>query len=104
MVRNLMKEGLARRETPRDTSPGRHDRAVVDPARIPVSHGTRVAGPRARWWMRTISHGKALLRHCRTRMLGRPVAKADNRRWSLYGAPWLQPVAIGGKSTERRKR
>jgi hypothetical protein len=26
------------------------------------------------------------------------VANADNRRWSLYGAPWLQPVAISGRS------
>ena len=26
-------------------------------------------------------------------------ANADNRGWSLYGAPWLQPVAISGKST-----
>src|SRR5206468_7740967 len=29
------------------------------------------------------------------------VANADNRGWSLYGAPWLQPVAISGKSRER---
>jgi hypothetical protein len=27
------------------------------------------------------------------------VAKADSLRWSLYGALWLQPVAICGKST-----
>jgi hypothetical protein len=26
------------------------------------------------------------------------VVNIDNKRWSLYGAPWLQPVAIGGKS------
>jgi membrane protein DedA with SNARE-associated domain len=26
------------------------------------------------------------------------VAKADNRGWSPYGAPWMQPVAIRGKS------
>jgi hypothetical protein len=25
------------------------------------------------------------------------VASEDNDRWSLYGAPWLQPVAISGK-------
>jgi hypothetical protein len=25
------------------------------------------------------------------------VATAGNRGWSLYGAPWLQPVAISGK-------
>jgi hypothetical protein len=30
-----------------------------------------------------------------------PVAKTDDRGWSLYGAPWLQPVANSGKSTER---
>jgi PhnB protein len=30
------------------------------------------------------------------------VAKTDNVGWSLYGAPWLQPVAINGKSTEPR--
>jgi hypothetical protein len=29
------------------------------------------------------------------------VARADNWGWSLYGAPWLQPVAISGKSPER---
>src|SRR5439155_19781845 len=27
----------------------------------------------------------------------RTVARADNEGWSLYGAPWLQPVAISGK-------
>jgi hypothetical protein len=26
------------------------------------------------------------------------VAKIDNKGWSPYGAPWLQPVASGGKS------
>jgi hypothetical protein len=26
------------------------------------------------------------------------------RGWSLYGAPWLQPVAISGKSTGTRNR
>src|SRR5919197_6423861 len=26
------------------------------------------------------------------------VSSRDNKGWSLYGAPWLQPVAIGGKS------
>ena len=25
------------------------------------------------------------------------VANTDNRGWSLYGAPWLQPMAAGGK-------
>ena len=29
------------------------------------------------------------------------VAISDYAGWSLYGAPWLQPVAISGKSTER---
>src|ERR671923_336780 len=32
----------------------------------------------------------------------RIVARADNTRWSRCGAPWLQPVAISGKSTGRR--
>ena len=32
------------------------------------------------------------------------VAGQDNKGWSLYGAPWLQPVAISGKSTSRRTR
>src|SRR5438034_4764326 len=31
-------------------------------------------------------------------------AKPDNRGWSLYGAPWLQPVAISGKSTGSQTR
>src|SRR5207247_9115303 len=31
-------------------------------------------------------------------------AKADNRRWSLYGAPWLQPMAVSGKWTDGRNR
>jgi hypothetical protein len=30
------------------------------------------------------------------------VALFDNKGWSPYGAPWLQPVAISRKSTERR--
>jgi hypothetical protein len=30
-------------------------------------------------------------------LTGELVVKSDNRRWSLYGARWLQPVAIGGK-------
>ena len=29
------------------------------------------------------------------------VARTDNKSWSLYGAPWLQPVATGGKSDRR---
>ncbi len=29
------------------------------------------------------------------------VANADNKGWSLYGAPWLQPVATGRKSLTR---
>jgi hypothetical protein len=33
----------------------------------------------------------------------RDVAMADNGRWSLYGAPWLQPVASGRKSGSARK-
>jgi hypothetical protein len=33
-----------------------------------------------------------------TRFRRRDVANVDNRRWSLYGAPWLQPVATGRKS------
>jgi hypothetical protein len=31
-------------------------------------------------------------------------ASADNEAWSLYGAQWLQPVAIAGKSTAPRNR
>src|SRR6266567_4690625 len=27
----------------------------------------------------------------------RTVSRADNKGWSLYGAPWLQPVATGSK-------
>src|ERR671931_1181211 len=34
----------------------------------------------------------------------RHVAYTDYRRWSLYGAPWLQPVASGGKSNWRGTR
>ena len=30
------------------------------------------------------------------------VAKLGNEGWSLYGAPWLQPVAVNGKPAERR--
>jgi hypothetical protein len=26
-----------------------------------------------------------------------------DRRWSLYGAPWLQPVAISGKVTRSQE-
>src|ERR671934_2569998 len=29
------------------------------------------------------------------------VASVDNKGWSLYGAPWLQPMAISGKSNRR---
>src|SRR5437016_14448879 len=29
---------------------------------------------------------------------------ADNKRWSLYGAPWLQPVADGRKSNRLEDR
>jgi hypothetical protein len=32
----------------------------------------------------------------------RTVANTDNGGWSLYGAPWLQPVAISGKSRGRK--
>src|SRR5919204_6764588 len=36
------------------------------------------------------------------------VSSRDNKGWSLYGAPWLQPMAIGGKSgcaeSRRNKR
>src|SRR6266508_3855130 len=35
---------------------------------------------------------------CATRF----VASEDYKGWSLYGAPWLQPVAISGKSDRRR--
>jgi hypothetical protein len=28
-------------------------------------------------------------------------SSGDNKRWSLYGAPWLQPVATGRKSRGR---
>jgi hypothetical protein len=33
-----------------------------------------------------------------TPLLRRLVARLDNKAWSLYGAPWLQPVATQGKS------
>src|SRR5919204_7043439 len=32
------------------------------------------------------------------------VSSRDNKGWSLYGAPWLQPVAIGGKSGSAESR
>jgi hypothetical protein len=32
---------------------------------------------------------------------GAAVASSDNDEWSLYGAPWLQPVATGRKSPRR---
>jgi len=32
------------------------------------------------------------------------VATTDNNEWSLSGAPWLQPVAISGKSDRRAPR
>ena len=32
------------------------------------------------------------------------VASSDNEEWSLYGAPWLQPAAISGKSTGSKTR
>jgi hypothetical protein len=32
---------------------------------------------------------------------GAAVALSDNEEWSLYGAPWLQPVATGRKSLAR---
>src|SRR5919204_3020885 len=31
------------------------------------------------------------------------VAKSGNKGWSLYGAPWLQPVATGRKSAGPQK-
>jgi hypothetical protein len=34
----------------------------------------------------------------------RRVANFDNERWSLYGAPWLQPVATARKSPRRESR
>jgi hypothetical protein len=37
-------------------------------------------------------------------LIPRDVASTDNGRWSLYGAPWLQPVAISGKSRGRLNR
>jgi hypothetical protein len=33
----------------------------------------------------------------------RTVAKIGNKGWSLYGALWLQSVAINGKSPEARR-
>jgi hypothetical protein len=30
------------------------------------------------------------------------VALFDNEGWSVYGAPWLQPVAISSKSDQRK--
>src|SRR5213596_3221152 len=35
---------------------------------------------------------------------GAAVALSDNEEWSLYGAPWLQPVATGRKSDGLRNR
>jgi len=32
------------------------------------------------------------------------VASSDNEEWSLYGAPWLQPVATSGKWRGREDR
>jgi len=32
------------------------------------------------------------------------VASIDNEGWSLYGAPWLQPVATGRKSDGLKNR
>ena len=32
------------------------------------------------------------------------VVSRDNKRWSLYGAPWLQPVATSGESPMARNR
>jgi hypothetical protein len=31
------------------------------------------------------------------------VVKSDNRRWSPYGAPWMQPAASGGKCPGRER-
>ena len=31
-------------------------------------------------------------------------ASTDDKRWSLYGAPWLQPVASNGKFPGRSNR
>jgi hypothetical protein len=48
-------------------------------------------------------------RRVNLREAGRPqrasfhVARGDNNGWSLYGAPWLQPVATDGKSSFERK-
>jgi hypothetical protein len=44
--------------------------------------------------------GRAEDQH-RVGLVTRPVASTDYRGWSLYGAPWLQPVAIHGKSDRR---
>jgi hypothetical protein len=35
---------------------------------------------------------------------GGNVASSDNEVWSLYGAPWLQPVATGRKWSTRENR
>ncbi len=43
-------------------------------------------------------------RHVLHRALRRGVANVDNERWSLNGAPWLQLVAISGKSDRRESR
>ncbi len=45
----------------------------------------------------------------RTHVIKPTSSKVDGRHpqsrgWSLYGAPWLQPVAISGKSTGPRNR
>jgi hypothetical protein len=46
----------------------------------------------------------ALAAACNRCALPPQLANADNRGWSLYGAPWLQPVAISGKSRGRKNR
>jgi len=42
--------------------------------------------------------------HWRARIGDRCVARQDNKVWSLYGAPRLQPVATGRKSDAARMR
>jgi hypothetical protein len=57
-------------------------------------------------WKRSVGvafHAAAVARGSITRPRSRPVARAGNRGWSLYGAPWLQPVATGRKSESPHK-
>jgi len=83
----------SRRQSQRRPSRDRwaHPRSPDTPREAPLGASTRVgASPTIRPPERAARPTK------------RGLAKADNLGWSLYGAPWLQPLAIDGKSTECR--